>query len=97
VFALVKTVPAATDAYRHALGALQWVVAGAPAGGPVPVEAVTDPTDLVALPFIALSLFIASRAKLRAWRPSSRRGPESSSTTRSGAGSTSPVCSPDMA
>jgi len=55
VFALVKLVATATDFYRHALGFIQspW--------SPSPVEAVTDPTDLVALPCVALAVVVAYR------------------------------------
>ena len=45
-FALVKTLPAATDMYCHALGALQWLVH--PWARYAPVAAVVDPTDLLA-------------------------------------------------
>jgi hypothetical protein len=55
VFALVKTLPAATAAYRHALGFVQALVTGE---APFAVDAVTDPTDLVALPCVALSIFV---------------------------------------
>lgn len=55
VFALVKCVPAATDVYRHALGFLQSPLA------PSPVDAVTDPTDLVALPCVLIAVAIRSR------------------------------------
>lgn len=58
VFALVKVVPAATDAYRHALGVLQILIGG----DGRPVEAVTDPTDLVALPFVLLAISAAGAA-----------------------------------
>jgi len=57
VFTLVKTVPAATDAYRHVLGALQL---GIGSDG-TPVEAVTDPSDLLALPFVLLAIVVARR------------------------------------
>jgi hypothetical protein len=67
-FALVKTVPAATDAYRYGLGTLQWPFAAASAvwhdravPGLVPVEAVTDPTDLIALPFVLVPLMLMRR------------------------------------
>jgi hypothetical protein len=55
IFALVKVVPLATELYRHALGFAQspW--------SPAPVEAVTDPSDLVALPCVALAILIAYR------------------------------------
>jgi hypothetical protein len=55
IFALVKVVPLGTELYRHALGFAQspW--------SPSPVEAVTDPSDLVALPCVALAVVIAHR------------------------------------
>jgi hypothetical protein len=59
VFALTKTWPPANDAWAWALGVLQWpalaVARGQPA--PVPVLAVCDPTDLVALPALGLALW----------------------------------------
>jgi hypothetical protein len=67
-FALVKTWAPATRAYEIGLGLLQWPfrVAGALArgeapGGPRPVLLVRDPTDLVALPFVLVSLWIARK------------------------------------
>jgi hypothetical protein len=59
VFALVKTVPAATEAYRHVLGLLQIAIGS----DGRPVEAVTDPTDLLALPFVLLAIVIARRCE----------------------------------
>jgi hypothetical protein len=58
VFTLVKTVPAATDVYRHVLGVLQWPITGSTA----PVEAVTDPTDVACVPFAALAVAITATA-----------------------------------
>jgi hypothetical protein len=63
VFAAVKTIPLAADAYRVGLGALQWipralvaVVSGdaVPAAGRVALA--MDPTDLVALPAVAVGV-----------------------------------------
>lgn len=61
VFAAIKTLPAATEVYRVSLGALQWpfrALVSALARGPLPsvapVSAVTDPTDLLALPLLLL-------------------------------------------
>ncbi len=68
VFALVKTCPPATELYRWTLGVLQWpfgLVHGV--HRPIPVEAVTDPTDLVAIPFVAVAIWIS------ACRPASAR------------------------
>jgi hypothetical protein len=65
-FALVKTVVPAAVAYEHALGLLQWPFASALAmlrgGSPVavrPVDLVMDPTDLLALPAVALAVWLA--------------------------------------
>ena len=56
VFTLVKVVSAGTELYRHALGFIQspW--------SPSRVEAVTDPTDLIALPCVVLAFVIAGRS-----------------------------------
>jgi len=63
VFALVKTVPACADAYAHAIGFLQWPVR-AIAGKPYAAAAVVvDPTDLVALPALALPAWLLVRAR----------------------------------
>ena len=59
VFALVKTVPAATEIYRHGLGLVQLAIGG----DGTPVEAVTDPSDLLALPFVLLAIVIARRCE----------------------------------
>jgi hypothetical protein len=63
VFAAVKTWAPATAAYEVALGLLQWPFRAASAllrgdapGGPARVSLVRDPTDLLALPFVATSL-----------------------------------------
>jgi hypothetical protein len=64
VFAVVKTWPTATHAFAATLGALQWPIQAGCAlatGGTLPdampVSVVTDPTDLLALPFAALVVF----------------------------------------
>jgi hypothetical protein len=56
VFALIKTVPAATDVYRDVVGILNGLIGR----GFGPVDAVTDPTDLVALPFVTIAVFTPS-------------------------------------
>jgi hypothetical protein len=68
VFAVVKCVPAATEAYRVGLGWLQWpsqaagaLLRGHAPGPPLRVMAVTDPGDLLALPFVAVSIVVARR------------------------------------
>lgn len=70
VFAAVKCVPAATDVYRVGLGLLQWplralvsLAHGAPVLPPAPVFAVTDPSDLLALPAMSLSWWVARRSE----------------------------------
>jgi len=67
-FTLVKTCPAATALYRVGLGALQWPflalgdwLHGSGLRGPVAVAAVTDPSDLLALPFTGLAAVVAWR------------------------------------
>lgn len=68
-FALVKTVPAATAAFGHLLGILQWPAAATAAllrgdavPGAIAASAVTDPTDLLAVPFVAVAVIIARRS-----------------------------------
>jgi hypothetical protein len=63
VFAAVKTVPLAADAYRVGLAALQWparaigaLVGGRATPGLGEVQLVMDPTDLLALPALAIPL-----------------------------------------
>lgn len=70
-FVLVKAVPAATDVYATVLGALQTpfrVLVAAllrqPDPLPAPVIAVTDPTDLMALPALAAA-WLVGRARVR--------------------------------
>jgi hypothetical protein len=67
-FAAIKAFAPATEAFRWSLGLLQWplqalacLLHGASVHGPVPVHAVTDPTDLLALPFVALAAAVAWR------------------------------------
>jgi hypothetical protein len=67
-FALVKTVPAASAVFGHALGLLQWPGAavaawwhGNPLTGPIAASVVTDPTDLLAIPFVAVAVIVARR------------------------------------
>lgn len=55
VFTLVKCWPGATDLYRHGLGLLQ-------SGRWQAVAAVTDPTDLIALPCTAFALLLLAPA-----------------------------------
>lgn len=61
-YALEKTVPAATEAYRVVWGCLRWPIdvaaalaTGRAAPGWARVAAVTDPTDLVTLPALWLA------------------------------------------
>ena len=68
VFALVKTWAPATQVYRIGLGLLQWpfraagaILRGEAPGGPAWVALVRDPTDLLALPFVAVSVLLERR------------------------------------
>lgn len=71
VFALVKITPLGGEVYRYGLGFIQWPVVallGAITGGPIPafgapVGLVADPSDLVALPALAIPLGIAIVAR----------------------------------
>lgn len=60
VFTLVKCWPSATELYRHGLGLLQ-------SGRWQPVAAVTDPTDLIALPCAAFALLLRTPAPAPQW------------------------------
>jgi hypothetical protein len=80
VFAAIKTVVLAGDAYRYGLGALQWplralaaLVAGDPAPALAPVHLTADPTDLLALPALAIPIALAITASARASDRSSPR------------------------
>ena len=66
VFALVKTVPFANELYRVTWGAMQWPMraldawaAHRPTPGIARVVLVRDPSDLLAVPFVAVAWFIA--------------------------------------
>lgn len=68
VFAAVKTWAPATRAYEIGLGLLQWpiraafaVLRGDAPGPPLRAALVRDPTDLVALPFVAVSVLLEQR------------------------------------
>lgn len=65
LFVLIKTTAAGSDAFGTCLGIGQWIpdaivglLTGNPVGGPTRAPSVTDPTDLLALPAIALPLAI---------------------------------------
>ncbi len=67
-FAWVKATPTGAESYRVALGALQWplfalldLCRGLPISGLHRVRFTADPTDLAALPALALPLFFALR------------------------------------
>lgn len=63
-FALVKLWSPATHACELVLGALQWpltVVAQGALAGVTPVDIVRDPSDLLALPFTAVALWLPRR------------------------------------
>ena len=64
-YAAVEMYPPAADAYRYGLGALQWPASAVIAlldhqhlPPLVPVLAVADPYDLLALPFLAIPLLL---------------------------------------
>jgi len=66
-FALVKTLPAAADAFGRALGAAQWLIAlpaHAALGRDVPAllvaRVIADPTDLLALPALVVAWWVGS-------------------------------------
>ncbi len=68
-FALAKTTALGNEAYRVGLGWAQWpfravaaAARGRPAPPPRPVVLVRDPTDLVALPFVALAFALGGAA-----------------------------------
>jgi hypothetical protein len=67
-YAAVELLPAGAELYRWTWGALQWpvatviaIAAGQPSPGIVPVLAVADPFDLLALPALALPLLAQAR------------------------------------
>jgi hypothetical protein len=62
VFSSTKTWPPAAEAYRLALAILKWPVLGELA----PVSFVVDPTDLLALPALAVPLLVGARRCRRA-------------------------------
>jgi hypothetical protein len=66
VFAAVKSFAPATEAFRWGLGLLQWplqalacLISATHVHAPMAVDAVTDPTDLLALPFAGLAVLVA--------------------------------------
>ncbi len=64
VFGAVQLLPAAADAYRWGLGALQWPVHALLDGLSAPLRPVAvtpDPTDLVALPAAGVGLLLKRR------------------------------------
>jgi hypothetical protein len=65
VFAAINLAPPAAELYRHGLGAMQWpfralaaAVTGASVPGVIPVQHTLDPTDLVALPFAGVAIWL---------------------------------------
>ncbi|MBX3225036.1 MAG: hypothetical protein KF795_31250 [Labilithrix sp.] len=78
-FALTKTLPIANDAYRVTWGAMLWplralraIFRGAALPGFARVVLVRDPTDLVAVPFVALAWLTGRSAKAWAGAPDAR-------------------------
>lgn len=62
VFAAVQLLPPAGEAYAWLLGALQWPARAIAFGADVPLvpaRHTADPTDLIALPMIAVAILIA--------------------------------------
>lgn len=75
VFAAVKLFPWAAQIYDEVLGRLQWTAAllprlltGVDVGAAVPVRLVSDPTDLIALPMLAVAYFVG-RGRLQGRAP----------------------------
>jgi hypothetical protein len=71
-FAAVKTIAGANVLYEHALGVAQWaltapfaLVTGSPIGLPRPAALVADPSDLLALPVLALAIWARSQSRWR--------------------------------
>jgi hypothetical protein len=67
-YALVELLPAATDLYGWTWGMLQWpgatalaLLGGHPLPGIVPVRAIADPFDLLALPCLAIPVLLQAR------------------------------------
>ena len=67
-YALVELLPAATELYAWTWGMLQWpgatvlaLLGGDPLPGIVPVRAVADPFDLLALPCLAIPVLLQGR------------------------------------
>ncbi len=65
VFAAIKTIPLAADAYRIGLGALQWPFRAIKAGvlgdampGLAHVRLTMDPTDLIAVPAVLVAVWL---------------------------------------
>jgi len=63
VFGSIQVMPAAGEAYRWGLGALQWPVRavvqllhGRPVPSVLPVQLTPDPSDLLTVPFVLVSL-----------------------------------------
>jgi hypothetical protein len=71
VFAAIKLIGPAGDAYRFGLGALQWplralgaIVGGHAVPGIAPVHLTADPTDLLVLPALLIPVWIATSRRL---------------------------------
>lgn len=68
VFAATNVWEPAADAYRFGLGVLQWpfrALGHGLSGGPLPpllpVSLTRDPTDLIAVPFVAVAVWVGRR------------------------------------
>lgn len=71
-FVAVQVLPLGTEAFRWALAAAQWpfralgaIVAGGPIPAIVPVQAIGDAEDLLALPALAISWWVGRRRSAR--------------------------------
>jgi hypothetical protein len=67
-YAAVELLPMATELYRWTWGMLQWpgatalaLTGGHPPPGLVPAQAVRDPFDLLAIPFLAIPVMVQAR------------------------------------
>jgi len=74
-FTLANTTDAGAELYRAGLGILQWplyalrdVMAGHVVTEPASVAFTQDPSDLLALPALAVSFLVATRSPLSSWR-----------------------------
>ena len=98
VFIAVKTLPAATEAYNAMLGGAQWFFAGGPLTNAArfATVGVTDPTDLIALPALAVPYWVATGHPFRLEFSGPRRASAMSLTVLIVAGLASLATSPPI-